>query len=75
MSIETACHIINGQVMNPRKTSGRFRGVSVDTRTIQSGNAFFCIRGARTDGHRFAAKAVRGGPEESLAGRRMAVFR
>jgi UDP-N-acetylmuramoyl-tripeptide--D-alanyl-D-alanine ligase len=58
MSIETACSIINGQLMNPRIAKTRFRGVSVDTRTLQAGNAFFCLRG-RNDGHRFAVTARR----------------
>ncbi|MBI3871913.1 MAG: UDP-N-acetylmuramoyl-tripeptide--D-alanyl-D-alanine ligase [candidate division Zixibacteria bacterium] len=39
----------------------RFRGVSVDTRTIQPGNAFFCLRGANSDGHRFVRAAIAGG--------------
>lgn len=68
MSIETACDIINGQLMNPRTAKQRFRGVSVDTRTLQTRNAFFCLRG-RNDGHRFAVHARRRGAGAIVAER------
>jgi UDP-N-acetylmuramoyl-tripeptide--D-alanyl-D-alanine ligase len=57
MSLETACNIINGQLMNPRTAKKRFRGVSVDTRTLSPANAFFCLRGEHADGHRYAETA------------------
>lgn len=44
--------------MNPRMATNRFRGVSVDTRKLQTRNAFFCLRG-RADGHKFAIAARR----------------
>jgi UDP-N-acetylmuramoyl-tripeptide--D-alanyl-D-alanine ligase len=56
MSVETACQITNGSLVNTHCRKRRFGGVSVDTRTIKSGNAFFCLRG-NTDGHRFAGAA------------------
>lgn len=56
MSVETACQITNGSLVNNQLAKRRFAGVSVDTRTLKSGNAFFCLRG-KTDGHQFAAKA------------------
>lgn len=36
-------------------------GVSIDSRTIRPGEAFFAIRGDRTDGHRYLNEAVRRG--------------
>jgi len=36
-------------------------GFSIDTRTLREGDLFFAIVGAKQDGHRFAAEAVRKG--------------
>ncbi len=36
-------------------------GVSIDTRTIQAGEAFFAIRGDRVDGHDYLTNAMRAG--------------
>ena len=36
-------------------------GVSIDTRTLQAGEAFFAIAGDRFDGHDFASQAMRAG--------------
>lgn len=37
------------------------RGVAYDSRKVQPGFAFVCVRGHRVDGHKFAAEAVRRG--------------
>ena len=36
-------------------------GVSIDSRTLQPGQAFFAIRGPRHDGHEFLSEAVKAG--------------
>jgi UDP-N-acetylmuramoyl-tripeptide--D-alanyl-D-alanine ligase len=36
-------------------------GISIDTRTLEKGDAFFAIKGDRVDGHDYVAKAVAGG--------------
>ena len=36
----------------------RATGVSIDSRSISSGDLFVAIRGARFDGHRFVADAL-----------------
>jgi len=43
-------------------------GVSIDTRTLQPGNIFFCLRGER-DGHDFAKAAVDAGAPAIVADR------
>lgn len=68
MSVETACQITNGSLVNNHFASHRFHGVSVDTRTMKPGNAFFCLHG-RTDGHKFAPDAARSGAGVIFAGR------
>jgi UDP-N-acetylmuramoyl-tripeptide--D-alanyl-D-alanine ligase len=75
MGIETACQIMEGEWVNSRTVRRPFRGVSVDTRSLRPGNAFFCLRGTRTDGHQFAVAAQRRGAalivaERGWAGKR-----
>src|SRR6185312_10626565 len=51
-----------------RATGGRvagspapaIRGISIDTRTLEKGDAFFAIKGDRVDGHDYVTKAVAG---------------
>lgn len=38
--------------------SGAFKGVSIDTRTLKTGQLFFCIVGPTFDGHAFIQQAV-----------------
>lgn len=74
MSIDDACQIMNGVVADPKTARRRFRGVSIDTRSLAVRNAFFCLRGTRTDGHRFAAGAAEIGAG-ALVGERRRVGR
>lgn len=50
-----------GTLIHGRRTSSRFTGFSIDSRTIRRGNVFVAIRGKNLDGHRFIAQAVRKG--------------
>jgi len=70
MSAETACQIMGGTLANPALAGRRWRGVSVDTRTLRRGNAFFCLRGETTDGHRFAPTAAEEGAGAIVAERK-----
>ena len=36
-------------------------GVSIDSRTLKSGDLFFAIKGERMDGHRFVGAAIEKG--------------
>jgi len=53
------------QIINGRITSGRdesnLNGVSIDSRTIQPGQAFFTIAGENFDGHDYAGSAIEKG--------------
>ena len=40
------------------RESGTFKGVSIDSRTLQAGQLFFCILGPTFDGHDFIGQAV-----------------
>ncbi|MEW5700790.1 MAG: UDP-N-acetylmuramoyl-tripeptide--D-alanyl-D-alanine ligase [Candidatus Zixiibacteriota bacterium] len=61
MSAETACQVMGGVLANAALSKRRWRGVSVDTRTLHPGNAFFCLQGENSDGHRFVSAAVKQG--------------
>jgi len=41
--------------------AGAVTGISIDTRTLRPGDAFFAIRGDTHDGHSFASKAIAAG--------------
>ncbi|HLE43068.1 MAG TPA: UDP-N-acetylmuramoyl-L-alanyl-D-glutamate--2,6-diaminopimelate ligase [Methylomirabilota bacterium] len=45
----------------PSPAAPLVRGVAYDSRTVRPGDLFVCLRGAREDGHRHAAEAVRRG--------------
>lgn len=62
LSIGEAVRVMKGEVVSSR-TEGLddFPPISIDTRTLDRGEAYFAIRGKRFDGHRFAGEAVRRG--------------
>jgi UDP-N-acetylmuramoyl-tripeptide--D-alanyl-D-alanine ligase len=70
MTIDEACQIMNGVTADPRSQRRRFRGVSVDTRTLRPASAFFCLEGLKMDGHRFVPEAVNKGAGVVVADRR-----
>jgi len=48
---------------------GYVKGVSSDSRTVEFGSLFICIRGSRRDGHQFAEEAIRRGAVAVVAER------
>ena len=48
-----------GRTVGP--SAPQVTGISIDTRTLQPGDAFFAIQGDRFDGHDFASQAMRAG--------------
>jgi UDP-N-acetylmuramoyl-tripeptide--D-alanyl-D-alanine ligase len=59
-----------GELLN----SGRapIRGGAVDSRRVEPGNAFFALRGERTDGHNFVVDACRRGATAVVVSRALA---
>lgn len=53
----------------PRDTA--FKGLSIDTRTLEAGNLFIAIPGSRVDGHDFIAEAERKGAAGALVSRKI----
>ena len=43
-------------------------GISIDTRTLQPGDAFFAIKGETMDGHDFATAAIKAGAPVVMTG-------
>ncbi|NWG13049.1 MAG: UDP-N-acetylmuramoyl-tripeptide--D-alanyl-D-alanine ligase [Acidobacteria bacterium] len=50
-----------GGVLTSGSRSAVFSGVSIDSRTLKSGDLFFAIRGPRRDGHDFIPEVLRKG--------------
>ncbi len=57
------------------QTQGPFDGVSIDSRTIASGDVFVAIRGDRLDGHDFAAAALAAGAGLAIVSQPTAAMR
>lgn len=55
--------------LEPAASSERVRGVAYDSRTIQPGDVFVAVAGARNDGLEYAAEAVRRGAVAIVAER------
>jgi UDP-N-acetylmuramoyl-tripeptide--D-alanyl-D-alanine ligase len=53
--------ITGGRLCNPAHSSRMFTGVSIDSRSIHTGELFFAVRGQKHDGHDFIAQAVKSG--------------
>jgi UDP-N-acetylmuramoyl-tripeptide--D-alanyl-D-alanine ligase len=59
-TLETMSAAMGGQPEGSPLPAG-IGGISIDTRTIAKGEAFFAIRGENRDGHEFVAAALQGG--------------
>ena len=59
----------------PASGDAELSGVAVDSRKVRPGDLFVAIRGARVDGHDFAARAAAAGARALLAERRPADIR
>ena len=45
----------------PGQPDTEITGLAMDSRKVEPGNAFFCLKGRRTDGHQYADKAAEAG--------------
>lgn len=59
ISLEQIAYITGGKV--PLQANNHARGISIDTRTLVSGDLFVAIKGERFDGHDFIGKALEAG--------------
>lgn len=50
--------LVNGMNGRPTAVGPGVTGISIDSRTVRPGDAFFAIRGDRFDGHRFVGAAA-----------------
>ncbi|HWR83927.1 MAG TPA: UDP-N-acetylmuramoyl-tripeptide--D-alanyl-D-alanine ligase, partial [Candidatus Deferrimicrobium sp.] len=58
MSFAELAALIDGKLLNRTRADDKFQGVSIDSRTLRSGELFFAIRGPRHDGHDFIEQAI-----------------
>src|SRR5262252_3410803 len=59
LSLEEISQAVGGALEGPGNVT--VRGYSIDSRTINSGELFFAIKGPRFDGHEFVAEALQKG--------------
>ena len=60
IDIEQITKVTDGQMIDG-DGSGSVIGVSIDSRTIRAGDAFFAIRGENFDGHDYVRSAIEKG--------------
>ena len=65
-SVEDFLAATGGRLEGP--APGGISGVSIDSRTIEPGEAFIAIAGERMDGHDFAAAALEAGASLAVVG-------
>ncbi len=56
-NVKDCLRAVGGELVHGNEDRS-FRGVSINSRTVQKGELFFCIRGERFDGHDFIEDAV-----------------
>ncbi|MGM9521243.1 MAG: UDP-N-acetylmuramoyl-tripeptide--D-alanyl-D-alanine ligase [Oscillospiraceae bacterium] len=60
LTVERIAQVTGGEFFGPRGLKNdRITGVSTDSRDVEKGGLFVCIKGARVDGHSFAPMAVK----------------
>ncbi|MBI4435966.1 MAG: UDP-N-acetylmuramoyl-tripeptide--D-alanyl-D-alanine ligase [Candidatus Omnitrophica bacterium] len=69
-TIQELLKATEGQLLH-RGASESFRGISIDTRTLQEGDLFIAIKGKRFEGHDFVEEAVRRGASGVLVSKKV----
>jgi len=49
----------------------KYKGVSINTKTIKKNDLFFCMKGKKTDGHNFAKQALKKGAVRLIASKKL----
>ena len=62
LTLEKIAEVTGGTFFGPRSAKrDRISGVTTDSREVEAGDLFVCVRGSRVDGHSFAEKAAASG--------------
>lgn len=64
MNLHSVATLFNNP--SPQAKNISFTGVSIDSRTIQTGNLFIAIRGERLDGHEYLEEAIKKGAAAAI---------
>ena len=59
-TLDEAARAMGGEVIGAA-TAAEWRGAALDSRKVRSGELFFALRGAESDGHRFVGQALENG--------------
>ena len=66
MELGKLAEVVGGKLIHGDQGSRRFVGVSIDSRSIGSGQLFIALRGQRVDGHEYLAQALERGASAVL---------
>lgn len=67
IAVRSLAGLLNGSWLSPG--AGTVSGASIDTRTLERGQAFFAIPGARVDGHDYVREAFQRGASVAIVQR------
>jgi UDP-N-acetylmuramoyl-tripeptide--D-alanyl-D-alanine ligase len=72
--------LAGGTLVTPERSETKFSGVSIDSRTVRTGELFIALRGQRSDGHAYLEQAIVAGAsgvlvENEFVSSRAAVIR
>lgn len=70
LTLEQAAKAMHAEVFGAA-AAHELTGAAMDSRLVRPGDLFFCLPGARVDGHDFAAQALRAGAAAVVADRRL----
>ncbi len=72
LKIDYIVDSIEGEIIQGN-TDSEIKGVSIDSRTINTGELFFAIIGEKNDGHNYIAEAIRNGATAVVVDRKVEV--
>lgn len=58
LSLQKLIAVLNAECLGPIEPASAIDGLTIDSRTIRPGQAFFALKGERFDGHDFAAEVA-----------------
>ncbi len=67
MRFDQLAQMTGGSLYHTGTESRKFAGVSIDSRTVKSGELFIAIRGERLDGHEYISRAIESGASGIIA--------
>tara|TARA_B100000686_G_scaffold331862_1_gene395939 strand:- start:372 stop:3227 length:2856 start_codon:yes stop_codon:yes gene_type:complete len=73
-NLHWSSHIVKEVFKKNNLKNIKYKGVSINTKTIKKNNLFFAIQGKNTDGHKFVKEAIKKGAAKSIVSKKTEYF-